>query len=118
MADRVTLVKTVAPGAYAGAGIALTLADADSTDFNRFVASGKDLVIAFQAGVAERAVTIYSVADPYGRTGNLVDPLPAAAATFRMWGPFPCLGWRQVGAVYIYLDGAHAECQFGVVQLP
>ena len=118
MADRTTLTKTIAPGGYAGAGILLTKTGADSTNKNRFIASGKDLVIAFQAGSTERAVTIYSVADPYGRTGNLVDPLPAAAATFRMWGPFPCLGWKQVGSQYIHLDGAHAECQFAIVELP
>lgn len=119
MADRTTLVKTVAPGAYAGAGIAVTLAAADVANKNRFVASGRDLVIAFQSVTTERHITINSVADPYGRTGDITaDHLPAALGSIRIYGPLPCLGWRQVGSSYIHLEADNAEAKFGIVQLP
>ena len=119
MGDRVTLTKTVAPGPYAGAGIAVTLTAADATDKNRFVSTGKELVMAFQNGTTERAITINSVADPYGRTGDIsADALPAANGSIRIYGPFPTLGWRQVGSQYIHLEAAHAEAKFGVIVLP
>ena len=119
MADRTTLVKTIAPGAYAGAGIAVTLAAADVANGNRFVASGRDLLIAYQSGTTLRNITINSVADPYGRTGDITgDDLPADANSIRVYGPFPCLGWKQVGSTYIHLEADNAEALFGVVQLP
>jgi hypothetical protein len=116
---RATLTKTIAPGAYAGAGIAVTMTAANVADKNQFITSGKDLILAFQGGVAERHVTITSVADPYGRTGDIAaDHVPAAAGSIRMYGPFPTLGWRQVGSQYIYLEADNAEVFFGVVTLP
>lgn len=119
MADRTTLVKTIAPGAYAGAGIAVTTAAADVANKNRFVSTGKELVVAFQGGTTLRNITINSVADPYGRTGDITgDDLPADAGSIRIYGPFPCLGWRQVGSQYIHLEADNAEVFFGVVVLP
>ena len=118
MADRITLVKTVAPGAYAADGVALTMAAADVANKNRFVPTGKELVIAYNSNAAAtaRAVTINSSADQYGRTGDITADSIAAGA-YHIYGPFPLDGWKQSGG-YIHLEADNAEILFGVVTLP
>lgn len=112
---KTTLTKTTAPGSYATAGVALTMAAADVGNKNQFVASGEDLVIAHNTGATEHTITINSVADPYGRTGDITAEAIAAGA-YKIFGPFKTAGWRQSDG-RIYLEANHAEVKFGVVEL-
>lgn len=116
MADRTTLVKTVAPGGYASAGVTVTMAAADIVNQNRFVASGKDLVVAWNSGVGANTVTITSSDDDKGRLENITAESIAANAV-RIFGPFKTLGWRQSGLQYIHLEANSAEVFLGVIQL-
>ncbi len=113
---RTTLTKTDAPGKYASQGAALTMEAADPTNKNQFVATGADLVFAHNTGAGAATVTINSVADPYGRTGD-ISSYSIPAGGYAVFGPFPSLGWQQSDG-YIYLEASSTDVKFGVVKLP
>jgi len=110
-----TLTKTTAPGAYAAAGVAVTMTAADVGAGNQFVASGKDLIIAQNTGAVERHVTISSVNDEMNRKGDITSEAIAAGA-IQAYGPYPRDGWETGG--YILCSADHAEVKFGVIALP
>ena len=114
---RVDLTKTTAPGYYAAAGQAVTMADADiAEDGNQFTATGNDLVIAHNTGATPHNITINSVADPYNRSGDITSESIAAGA-IKIFGPYKTLGWQQSDGK-IYLSADSDEVEFGVVALP
>lgn len=115
--DRTVLTISTAPGAYAQAGVALTMAAADVANKNQWVATGKDLVVAHNTGASAYTVTITSVPDPqYGRTGDVTnDSIPAGE--YRVYGPFPKVGWVQTDT-YIRIEASNASVKLGVVKLP
>lgn len=114
---RATLTKTTplgSYGTYAANAADLTMAAATVADKNQFVASGKDLVIAHNTGAGAHNITITSVVDPYGRTGDITYAL--GAGEYAIFGPFDLPGWMQTDGK-IYLEADHAEIKFGVVPL-
>ncbi len=114
---RTALTKTVAPGAYAAAGAALTMAAADVANKNSFVANGDDLIVAQNTdAVNPYTVTITSVADPYGRTKDIATESIAAGA-IHIFGPYALPGWQQADGS-IYLEASNAAIKFGVIKLP
>ncbi len=116
MADRQTLTKTTAPGAIASAGVAVTMTATDVANKDRFISTGKELVIAQNTGVGACTVTITSAADEYGRLGHITAESIAASA-IRVYGPFPVAGWRQ-STGYVHLEASAVDVKFGVVTLP
>ena len=116
MADRTTLVKTIAPGGYASAGVTVTMAAADTVNKNRFVASGNDLVVALNTTGGGLTVTIESSDDERGREEDITAEAIAAGA-MRVFGPFRTLGWRQAGLSYIHLEASAVGVLLGVIQL-
>ncbi len=121
MGDRVTLTKTTPLGEksslYTAGAADVTMAAADVSNKNRFVPSGKDVVIAHNTHATDAAtVTISSVADPvFGRTGDIAT-YSLAAGDIAVFGPFRREGWQQSG--YIYLEASAADIYFGVLALP
>lgn len=113
---RTDLTKTDAPGSYADAGVALTIAAADVANKNQFVAEGADLIIAHNTGASERSITITSSPDPYGRSGD-IDSEAIAAGAISIYGPLKVAGWIQSDGK-IYLEADNAEVEFGVIKLP
>lgn len=113
---RTLLTKTTAPGGYAAAGGAVTMAAADVGNLNAFVASGTDLVIAQNSGASPYAVTITSAPDPWGRTKDIATE-SIAAGEIRIFGPFPQAGWMQTDG-RVYLQASNAAVKFGVIELP
>ena len=114
---RTTLTKTTAPGGYASAGVTVTMAAADTVNKNQFVASGNDLVVAYNSSGGGLTVTIESSNDERGREEDITAEAIAAGAV-RIFGPFKNLGWRQSGEQYIYLEASAADVLLGVIQLP
>lgn len=113
-----TLTKTTPRGSYGsyGADLAdLTMAAADVANGNQFVASGKDLVIAHNTGGSAYTVTVTSVADPYGRTGN-ISAYSIGAGEYAIFGPFELAGWQQTDGK-ILISASNAAVKFGVVPL-
>jgi hypothetical protein len=116
---RALVTKTTALGAYAaytGNAADLTMAAANVADKNYFVAGGNDLVVAHNTGVGAVTVTITSVADPFGRTGD-VTAYSMAAGEYAVFGPFKNLGWAQSNG-QVYLEASSADVKFGVVAVP
>jgi len=120
MADRVTLVKTTPLGAYASYATInsadMVMAAADVSGYNQFVASGNDLVVAFNSDSGAQTLTINSVADPYGRTGNITT-YSIGAGEYAIFGPFRQDGWMQTDGK-IYLAASSALVKLGVITLP
>ena len=117
---RTTLTKTTALGPYGDYSAAnaadLAMAAADTTNYNQFVASSRDLVIAHNTGGSAYTVTITSSDDPYGRTGD-VAAYSLGAGEYAVFGPFKRPGWVQADG-YVYLQASNAAVKFGVVALP
>lgn len=113
---RTNLTKTNAPGAYAGAGVAVVMTAADVANMNQFTAQGNDLVIAYNSGASPYTVTITSSPDPYGRTRDITAESIAAGA-IRIFGPLKTTGWIQPDGK-IYLNASNAAVQFGIIALP
>lgn len=116
MADRVLVVKTLAPKSYPTDGVLLTLTAADVSNKNYFVMEGDDLLIVRNDGTGAQTVTIASVADDMGRTGDITaDSL--AQDTWAVYGPFRnTAGWAQTQR-HMYLEASDAGMKFAVVKL-
>jgi hypothetical protein len=92
------------------------MAAADASNKNQFSSGGNDLVIVHNSGVSTRTVTINSVVDPYGRTGDIT-AYSLAAGDYAVFGPFKQAGWMQTTGK-IHIEASHADVLIGVVALP
>lgn len=113
---RTDLTKTDAPGSYAAAGAAVTMAGADVSNKNQFTAEGSDLIVAHNTGAGAHNITITSAPDPFGRSGDISSE-SIAAGEIRIYGPLKVTGWIQSDGK-VYLEADHAEVEFGVIKLP
>lgn len=113
---RTILTKDTAPGTNAAIGKVLTETVWDNVNGNRFVATGKELVVAHNTDVGAQTVSVTSVADPYGRTGNITT-FSIPAGSIAVFGPFNVQGWQQADG-YIYLDAAVVAVKFAILVLP
>lgn len=117
---RQTLTKTTPLGSYPTLPLAADSADvvftaADATNKESFVASGNDLVLAWNSGASTRTVTITSVA-LNGRTGD-VTTYSLSAGEIAVFGPFQVAGWRQTDGK-IYHEASHADVKWAIIALP
>lgn len=112
---RTVLTFTEPKGSNADEGVKLTLTAADTSNNNAFVASGNDLVVAQNTDDAAQTVTVTSVADPYGRSGD-ISAYSIAAGEVHILGPFKNTGWMQSDGK-VYLTASDAAVKFGVIRL-
>lgn len=113
---RTALTKTTIPSPYAGAGVAITMTAADTSNQNSFPLTGREIVIAWNSGATSRTVTVTSVDDRYGRQENISAEAIAAGA-IRVYGVGLALeGWQQTDG-NLYLEASNAEVKFGVLKL-
>ena len=113
---RTTLTKTAGVGPNPTAATTLTMTAGDASNGNQFTLTGREVVILHNTGVSTRTYTISSVADPYGRTGDITTQNITAGAYMAL-GPFGIDGWRQTDG-YLYLTVSHADVKIGVYTLP
>ncbi len=113
---RTLLTATVAPGQYPAAGVAATEAASDVANGNMFVSTGKELLVARNTDVSTHHVTVNSVADDKGRTGDITSEAIAAGA-IRVYGPFAKSYWAQSNG-NINCSADDATVKFTVIQLP
>lgn len=117
---RTSLTKTNIPGPYADVGAVVTMTAADTSNQNRIVFTGREIVIARNSGASTRTVTFTSSADSFGRTNDL-GAENILTGEIKVYGPGLALpGWVQTdtGVNYLYLEANHAEVLFGVLVLP
>ena len=100
---------------WAIAPVAITWTAADNANGNYVDFTGKEILLVRNDNVGAQVVTVASVADKYGRTGDQTQAVPAAA--YRMFGsPFPSMGWEQPGAI-LHIDAAAADVFLCVIKL-
>lgn len=118
---RTALTKTTPKGSYPslpiGAGTAdVVMTAADVANKNQFPAGGNDLVIAQNTGGSAYTVTITSVVDAFGRTGDIA-AYSLDAGDVVVLGPLKREGWVQTDG-NIYLEASNAAVKFGIITLP
>lgn len=101
--------------AYSAGAADLTMTAADATNKEQVAITGQELVIAHNTGASAYTVTISSVADDQGRTGD-VATYSLAAGDYAIFGPFGLEGWKQTDGK-LYFEASNASVKFGVVRL-
>lgn len=96
------------------AGQVLTFQAADGTNNNAVTMSGRDLLVVRNTTGGGLALTIQTLADPYGRTGNITETI--AAGVQKVYGPFGQTGFQQADGK-LYVDAA-AGLDLAVIRLP
>ena len=112
---RTTLVPVDVPKTYPGGEVVYAWDAADTANKNEFLLTGREILLIKSADVAEQDVIITSVADRYGRTGDLtvavdIDAEVALAFLSRE-------GWMQPDGM-LYLECSVATLSFAVLRLP
>lgn len=102
--------------AYSAGAADLTMTAADAVNYEEVAFTGTEIVIAHNTGASPYVVTISSVADAQGRTGD-IDSYSLAADDYAVFGPLKLEGWLQVGGL-LYFEADNAAVKFGVVKLP
>lgn len=110
---RQTLTKTASPNPNPTAGVAVTMTAADTTNFEQFAWSGRDILLIQNTGGSSYTYTITSIADPFGRTGNITTQSIAAGA-IHVLGPLSLEGWRQTDGM-LYLEASNTAVKVGVI---
>ena len=113
---RTLVAKTTllgAYGAYAAGAADVVLAGADLANKNYVDMEEGYIVIAYNTNVGAQTVTINSVANEQGRTGNITD-YSLASGDIAVFGPFRFEGWRQ-DTGWLRLEASHAEVLLGVI---
>lgn len=102
------LLITDNPIAGNGGGVqSITKTTPVAADDCYFVNYGNTLLIVENLDSTTRTITVPSVADPYGRTGDLSLVVPAAVAGVpgnAVAGPFPPPLWNQLGTNQVYVN--------------
>jgi len=101
--------------AYTANAADLTMTAADATNKEQVALTGNELIIAHNTGASARTITVTSVVDEMGRTGD-VSAYSLGAGEYAVFGPFGTEGWRQTNSK-LYFEANHAEVKFGVVKL-
>lgn len=109
---RQIVAAVTAPGRYPTDGVVVTPTAANVTDKEKIRITGRELILAHNAGDSTRAVTIDSVA-LNGRTGNISDSI--AAGAIHVYGPFDLDGWQQTDG-YLNCEAAHSDIKWMVIR--
>lgn len=104
---RSTISQVELPGSVASA-TAFVWTPMNAVDGGQFIATGKNLIIARNVGLTSATFTLESVADPFGRTGNLVRSIDAGA--YAVIGPLGLIGWCQSNG-YVYVSSTSANIE-------
>lgn len=115
---RTLLTVTTLEGAYGdyGAGDAdITMAAADAAQGNAFVLREGDILFADNTTGGALTVTIDSVADDRGRTGDIT-AYSIGAGEYAAFGPFGRPGWAQPSTYYLHVDASAVGVKLGVLR--
>ena len=108
---RVALTPVVAkgpfPGALSAGDLKLTETAGDASVFNSWVPNGREILVAHNTDSGGHHITLHSVADAQGRTGDITSYALGAGEVhvFSFFGSL--LGWLQNdGSIYVDVDDA------------
>jgi len=109
------LTPQTLPTAYDMTLDALTFAALSAGEDDTFTATGKEILVFRNDGAGAITVTVTSVADPQGRTGDTT--LELAASTYAISQLFPTVGWKNSSG-NIEIVCSDADMKVAVLRLP
>lgn len=112
---RTRLTPVELPKTHPGGEVTWAFTAADTTNQNDFLLTGREIVLIDNANVASQNVTVGSVADPYGRDGDLTVSVPATSTVALYIGDRT--GWMQSDGT-LYLDTASSDISYSILRLP
>lgn len=100
--------------AYTANAADLTMTAAIVADKEQVTLTGRELLIIHNTGAGAHTVTVSSVVDDLGRTGDIA-AYSVGAGEYAVIGPLGLEGWEQSDGK-LYFEADHAEIKFGVVR--
>lgn len=113
---RTALTPIETPGASPLSAGAMAFTPADPTNGNKFVSTGKELLVVHNTGAGSRNVTFQTIAINGRQDPNHNTAIAVAAGLYKVFGPFPLKGYRQSDGT-ISVTGSHAEVEFAVLKV-
>lgn len=89
---------------------------ADTSNGNSVTLTGNELLLVNNTGGSAYTVTVSSVADDLGRTGD-ISAYSVGAGLYSVLGPFPLRGWRQSATGKLNFSASNAAVKFAVVKV-
>lgn len=108
------IASTSTPSGYATAPSSTSFVASDNVNGNSFVSTGREILVVYNAG-SSATLTVSSVADASGRTGDLTQVVGAGA--YFVTQMFPITGWRQTDGT-IHLTTTASTLQIMVIHFP
>lgn len=112
---RTVLTPAALPNTHPGGSVVFAFAAADTVNKDEFLLTGREIILISNTDVSSHDVVITSVADPYGRTGDLT--VTVAASTMKAVYIGDRSGWMQGGGT-LYIDADDATVELAVLRLP
>lgn len=111
---RTVLTPINVPLPYSTGGVQLTWINSDNVNGNDVTLTGREILFVWNDTAAAVTVTVQSVADPYGRTGNVSRSVPAGQ--YYAFQRFPTDGWLQADG-RLWIDTT-AAIKVALLRLP
>ena len=117
---RVLVAAQTLPGSYPtlpvtpGSNLSEQAVDPGLGNYTPLV-SGKTVVLVHNTNVGAQTITFTSIADTFGRTGDITAYSLSAGAQ-RFFGPFKLVGWTNGGQ--LWFTASDASVKVAVVTLP
>lgn len=120
MAERTALTPKVLPGEYPGViganAADFTFVESDAANGNKFVSTGKEIIVAFNNGGSTFTITITSVNDAFRRTQHITD-YSIESGNYSVFGPVPVSGWVQTDG-NVYIDTNNSALKLVIFRIP
>lgn len=107
---RTELSVTNVPSGWATSGVAGNFQAADTSNGNKFPATGQEILLAHNTDTSSHTVDVTSTGTgDTGRTGDISSD-SIAAGEIRVYQEFPTDGWKQSdGTIYVDADATSVE---------
>lgn len=106
---------TQSPGSYATALTVVTMTATDVANGNHFVATGNDLILAWNDSATPYTVTLTSQLSSKNRLGTITTQAIAADAHL-VFGPLKNEGWINSSG-QVLITASNAAVKFGIIRL-
>lgn len=110
------LPSTSAPSSYATAPSSFSWVACDPANGNSFPDTGRELLLVHNTDTAAHSVTVASVADALGRTGDSTKNMNGSS--YYVFQFFPPQGWRQTSDGSIHVNCTDATIQYALIYFP
>lgn len=103
-------------GTISANGADITMTAGDAANGNSCALTGRLFLFVYNSDASAQTITITSVADNLGRTGD-ISAYSVGAGEFALFGPFPNHGWRQTDGK-LYFTVSDAAVKVAPVKVP